>query len=90
MKSKLIVFFNNDLCIIHYCCTFCKWQSTDVISEMSEHSFTDLKDDINGSEDTFDVKYDYKYVDSDNLSEISINKTKLTINGNNHKRLRFG
>ena len=59
-------------------------QSFDEIKEGESHSFEQLKNDINASGDTFDVQYNYKCGDEENFSEITINKDKFTINGNNH------
>lgn len=47
-------------------------------------SFNDLYGDMNGSNDLFDVKNDYKYGQSDNESTFNFLHNNLVINGNNH------
>ena len=47
-------------------------------------TFTQLENDINESQDTFEVKYDYTFSNESDDGPVVIDKSDFTINGNNH------
>ena len=58
--------------------------NNDVLGEPLK-TFTDLKNDISGAVDVFEVTSDYKFDNAtDNKNGILINTTSLVINGNGH------
>ena len=50
----------------------------------TDKSYGDFYEDIKDSTDTFDMKSDYKYDESDNNPHLTVNKSNFVINGNNH------
>ncbi len=50
----------------------------------SPKTFTELNNDINESESTFEVEYDYRFNNQSDEGPIKIEKSNFTINGNNH------
>ena len=59
-------------------------QKDDLLKASEDKTYNDFYNDIKNCEDTFNIENDYKYSESDNHTFISINKTNLVINGNNH------
>ena len=50
----------------------------------SPKTFTELNNDINESENTFEVEYDYRFNNQSDDGPVIIEKSNFTINGNNH------
>ena len=47
-------------------------------------TFTQLDNEINESQDTFEVKYNYAFNNESDYGSVVIEKSNFTINGNNH------
>ena len=50
----------------------------------SPKTFTEFNNDINESENTFEVEYDYRFNNQSDEGPVIIEKSNFTINGNNH------
>ncbi len=58
--------------------------SDDELMQTTNRPFNDFYEDIKDCNDTFDIKNDYVYDESDNNTRLAINQRNLIINGNNH------
>ena len=52
--------------------------------EITNKSYDDFYDDIKDCNDTFEIKNNYVYGESDNNKKLEFNRSNLVINGNNH------
>ena len=84
MKSKLLI------CLIILCVLFslttvsANANPDDLLETPEDKSYDNFYEDIKSSTDTFDIKNNYKYDESDSEMGLEINQTNLVINGNNH------
>ena len=51
--------------------------------EITNKSYDDFYDDIKDCNDTFEIKNNYVYGESDNNKKLEFNRSNLVINGNN-------
>ncbi len=60
--------------------------SNEKLELTNDKTYDNFYEDIESSTDSFDMENNYKYDESDSRMDLSINKTNLVINGNNHIR----
>ncbi len=58
--------------------------SDDLTGVLGDKSYDDFSDDIKNCTDSFDIKNNYKFDESNNVERLKINQSNLVINGNNH------